>query len=294
MNLIKELLVLKEEEADEQPSLKIPSYGDMQKRIYAVALPYFLKAQSNVGDLSLETLKSEAYNDRFWTSSFDGAHRSLERLADDRGDLDDAVDAVGEAFDEVVSKVFDYYSDHWNFGPGTKLPKLKEPLEADADVIAKLIFDMVPGSKERADAENEHRGTVNAMHKDFAKLAMQQRIGKEGKDAIAPYVDATRKVVADVKKHGASIASIYLAGNKLRIFARLDTPGGDLIPGAEFASKDEITVPDIFSGFSVDQGRDYAGYNLTFKNVPSNIEDLIDNEVRKIGSLSAREFKTKS
>lgn len=281
MNLIKELLFLKEEES----TPKVPSFGEMQKKIYAVALPYFMKAQStkDLGDLSLGTLKYEAENDRFWTSSFDGAHRAIEKFADGRNDLDDVADYVGDAFDEVIAKIFDHYSNQWNHAPGTKLPQLKEPNPIDGTDLDNLIYSLIPGAKEQAEADREHEGVVNAMHRDFSKIANSQRIGKEGKTAVAPWVDAFKQVLDDIRQHGATIAYTVPSADQIRIFARLDTPKGEPIPGAKFAMEDEIELPDQFTGLDVEKGHDYVEYTFEYRDeVPKNLKDLVATEIKKL------------
>lgn len=272
-------------EQDDAP-LKAPKYGEMQRIIYDHAIPYFLKAQSKQFPLTAADLNREARNDRFWTSSFDAAHNSIERLADEPSQrkLDSAGDDVGEAFDAVIYKIHDFYSDRWNFGPGAELPNIAEPAPLDGQELTDLLYALVPGVKERVEAEEEHAGTVDAMHKDIMKIARQQKITKLGKAAIALWVDTAKAAAAQIVSKNAIITRAGISHDKktIELVARTDD-WGTPIKGAMFVTK--VTVPHDLDSFNVSFNSDKssATYSLKFKEpIPSNIVDLVKDELRKI------------
>lgn len=282
MSILKELIALSESEAE----LKAPSYAEMQKAIYKTVTAKFLAIQDkrHIGDLTIGTLRYEAENDRFWVAAFDEAHRALERFCDGSKDMDYVIDDLGNAMDEVAEKIYDYYTNKMNFAPGTRLPTLKRPEETDADEISQLIFDLVPGAKELDDASRERQGAVNMMHKDFSKIAMQQRMGKEGKAAVAPFEEAIAKVCAQLRKDKAFIVSIGVGTDDIEFICRLDTPRGEIIQGAKFISKDEINLPPVFKSVSYESNRgrreteEYRAYVFSFKDeVGLPVRKLIQN-----------------
>jgi hypothetical protein len=272
-------------EQDDAP-LKAPKYGEMQRIIYDHAIPYFLKAQSKQFPLTAADLNREARNDRFWTSTFDDAHSDIERLADvpTQRSLDDAGDTVGEAFDAVINKIQDFYSDRWNFEPGASAPNIVEPAPLEGQELTDLLYALVPGVKERIEAEEEHAGTVNAMHKDIMKIARQQKMTKLSKAAIAPWLDTTKSVVAKIVSKNALISSTSISHDKKTIFvvARIDD-WGTPIKGAQFVT--DITASNNLDGVDVKFNYDKTSvtYGLKFKEpIPRNIVDMVEDGLRRI------------
>lgn len=287
MNLIKELLVLKEED-----EVKLPSFGEMQKAIYKVAIAHFVKANKS---FNAHDLQREADNDRFWTSSFDDAYEGLQRYAGGRvKNFDYVYDDIANSFDDVVEKIVDYYSDRMNFEPGVKLPKIVHPQEVDGDEIEAAILGMSPALGAKIGAEREHSGVVDAMHKDFVKIANRQRMGKEGKALVNPYIDAVQQVVSQLEGKKAQVirAELDPHDNTIEVVVRCDTVDSrgkeTPIEGADFVDADDINVPSMFdsniqfkkSKFFSDNP--WASYTFKLKDeVPANAVELVQDELGK-------------
>jgi hypothetical protein len=168
-----------------------PSFGEMQKHIYA-----FLLSKVKTDSGTKADIKTGFENDWFWTSHFDELHRVIGKYDPNHrsADFGYIYDNLALAIDDIVSKIDDKYNDPWNFEPGFKKPSITWPfehgdisnkdMEALCKIIApKAIFDFDVAKKEQQKLRNkqkaETRKSITQEHIDTA-VELVKKYSKQG------------------------------------------------------------------------------------------------------------------
>lgn len=166
--------------AEETAEPVVPTFKDVAKAVYDFAfanmkLPPEIKADAKL--LAAQT-------DNFHT---DNIHDIIRKIKDGHG-IEDILDELADAADDVIAKVVEYYGDPMNHPPGYKQPNIKAVQYSD--ITAKELRDLL---------EKISPGLV--AYYDEMNAASKSRAEQKTKDFLATAKQNIQDVADFVNKH---------------------------------------------------------------------------------------------